>query len=219
MAFFRKRPKYPSGTIERDDQLLIPEEKAPPGMAEAIGGHSFRLIEEWRNEPGTFVAVDGTAVLEAVQSRMKDEHGASDRRAVTLDEMNNPAHWLGDDDPPDDAMITVCRFDPSTGKLLAGPAMAEVLMGTSSFAPTEDEGTLQICICRESVMEEVDQLIAAMDYEITEEEVMALTYEVMDDPRHWTSHPDKEQPGKWGEGATFSFYPFDPTTGRIDRRD
>ncbi len=46
-------------------------------MAEAIGEHSFRLIEEWRGEPGTFVAVNGTEVLKAVQSRMKDEQGAS----------------------------------------------------------------------------------------------------------------------------------------------
>ncbi len=27
-------------------------------------------------------------------------------------------------------------------------------MGTSTFALTEDEGTLQICLCRESAMEE-----------------------------------------------------------------
>ncbi len=149
---------------------------------------------------------------------MKDEQGERDRRAVTLDEMNDPADWLGDD-YPDDITISVCRLDPSTGKLLAGPAMAEVLMGTSTFALTEDEGTLQICLCRESAMEEVNERIAAMNYEITEEEHMALTYEVMDDPRHWTGHPDKEEPGRWGEDATFSFYPFDPTTGRIDRRD
>ena len=53
--------------------------------------------------------------------------------------------------------FSVCRFDPSTGMLLAGAAMAETLMGTNSFALTDVQSTT--CVGRGHVACEFDKVL------------------------------------------------------------
>ncbi len=214
MALFGKKKRsreLPEGWIESGDQILIPEDEVPAELAEE-GERGFRILDEWNGDTGPFVGVSATAVREAAES-------SDDPRAAADEAMNDPMNWV-DDDPPDGIQIIVCRIDMSTGKLDVGPAMTDLMLGTAEFQVFDMEGSPSICVHREPVMEEVFQRIEAMDYDITEDEHRALTYEVMDEPRHWTGGVGDEEPDYAGEEEpTYSFFPFDYTTGRIDRRE
>ncbi len=206
--FGKKRSsQLPEGWIKRGDQVMIPVDEVTPEFAE--GEHTFRILDEWEGDAGSFVGVNATAVREEAET-------SDDPRAAALEAMGDPANWV-DESVAEGVEIAVCRVDMDTGKLAIGPAMAEVLMGTADFEVMENEGRPCICVNSPRVKDEVFRQIEARDYEVTEDEHRALTFEVMDDPANWMregemdSDPDDEEP-KW------MLYPFDRTTGRIDRR-
>jgi len=213
MALFGKKRsrKLPQGWIERGDQVMIPVDEVTPEFAE--GEHTFRTIDVWNEDTGPFVGVNVTAVREAAES-------SEAPRTAAEEAMNDPRNWVGDD-PPEGIQIMVCRVDLSTGTLDVGPAMTDLALGTAEFEVSEIEGSPSICINRKTVLDEVDRRVEAVNFDITEDEHRALTYEVMDDPRHWVgSKAEEEFQGQYGdeEEPTYSFFPYDPTTGRIDRR-
>lgn len=191
---------------------MIPADQVPAEFAE--GEHSFTILNEWDGELGAFVAVNVTAVQNAVHAAAE---GDDFDESLVVEALNDQANWVDTDDLPEDGEVLICSLDASTGKLLTHAHPAYV-MGQRDFDLLDGEKLgregLLVGIDILGISEAVDAQVASLGREVTDEERAAIFEETQNDPAYWLSASDLPDDDDAPEDAQVAAVKFNPQTGR-----